>query len=165
VLGLLALARRPAGDVVMLDTIAGEEGIPIQFLAKIFQTLSRHDMVRSVRGTGGGFLLARNPRETSVLEVIEAVEGRIALQRCLDEDVGCEHSGGCALCSLFSEAQHRVREVFSRTTLADLASRHIPAGRIRHAQARAGRDGWEGAATLRTAERSAGDPVDQTTCI
>jgi len=121
----------------MLDTIASEEGIPIQFLAKIFQTLSRHDFVRSVRGTGGGFRLACKPADTSVLAIIEAIEGPIALQRCLDKDEGCEHAGGCALCSLFSTAQDRVKDVFARTSLADLGSRHIPAGKVRHAQARA----------------------------
>jgi Rrf2 family protein len=136
VLGLVALARRPAGEVVMIDVICDEEDVPRSFLGKIFQSLTRAGIVRSARGSGGGFTLARLPGKISALEIIEAVEGPIALQRCLDDATGCEHSGGCALCGLFAEAQDRVREVFAATSLADLAGRHIPNGNIRRAQDR-----------------------------
>jgi Rrf2 family transcriptional regulator, iron-sulfur cluster assembly transcription factor len=136
-LGLLGLARRPLGDVVMLDVVAHEEDIPVSFLGKIFQSLARAGLVKSSRGSGGGFALARPPESISVLEVIEAVEGPVAFTRCLDEDTGCEHAGGCALCGLFAEAQDKVKEVFAGTTVAQLAARHIPAGRVKQAQSRA----------------------------
>jgi len=135
-LGLIALARRPAGDLVMLDTLAQEEDIPVSFLGKIFQSLARAGLVRSARGSGGGFSLVRPAGEISVLEVIEAIEGPVALTRCLDEQTGCEHAGGCALCSLFAEAQDKVKEVFARTTVAQLAGRHLPGGLIRQARER-----------------------------
>ena len=136
VLGLLALARRPLGDVVMLDTIAAEEDIPVSFLGKIFQSLARAGLVKSSRGSGGGFALLRDPASISALAVIEAVEGPMALTRCLDESLGCEHAGGCALCGLFAEAQERVKEVFTNTSVATLAGRHIPGGRVREARDR-----------------------------
>jgi Rrf2 family protein len=136
-LGLLALARRPAGEMVMLDLIAAEEDVPVSFLGKIFQALGRAHLVRSARGSGGGFALAKAPEAISVLEILEAIEGPIALQRCLDESVGCEHSTGCALCGLFTEAQDRVKEVFAGTTLAALAQRHLPAGLVKQARNRA----------------------------
>ncbi|MBL9173126.1 MAG: Rrf2 family transcriptional regulator [Verrucomicrobiales bacterium] len=124
-LGLIALARRPLGEVVMLDTLAQEEGIPSSFLGKIFQSLSRAGLVRSARGTGGGFSLVRPSGEISVLEVMEAIEGPIAFQRCLEPESDCGHRGGCALCGLFSEAQDRVKEVFGQTTVANLSKRHL----------------------------------------
>jgi Rrf2 family protein len=136
VLGLTALARRPLGEVVMIETLCVEEDIPNSFLGKILQSLSKAGIVKSARGSGGGFSLARNPAEVTALEIIEAIEGPISLQRCLDEDLGCEHSGGCALCSLLAEAQERVKEVFGRTTLADLTGRHIPNGLVRQARSR-----------------------------
>ena len=136
VLGLLALARRPLGDVVMLETIAAEEDIPVSFLGKIFQGLARAGLVKSSRGSGGGFALVREPATISALGVIEAVEGPMALTRCLDEDSGCEHAGGCALCGLFAEAQDRVKEVFTNTSIATLAGRHIPGGLVRGARDR-----------------------------
>ena len=123
-LGLIALARRPVGEVVMVDTLAQEEGIPASFLSKIFQSLCRVGLVRSARGTGGGFALARSADDITVLEVMEAVEGPIAFQRCLEPDADCGHMGGCALCGLFTEAQDRVKDVFGRTTLSSLSRRH-----------------------------------------
>src|SRR5688572_18714942 len=106
VLGLLHLAQRP-GQMTMLEAISREEKIPKSFLGKIFQHLVRAGFIQSVRGVGGGFFLEKKPSEISVLEIVEAIEGKIAFQRCLHEEKGCEHIGGCALCSLFEQAQDR----------------------------------------------------------
>ena len=128
VLGLLCLARRPFGSVVMIDEVSREEKIPKSFAAKIFQSLAKAGLVRSNRGTGGGFTLQKEPRSITVLEVIEAIEGKIAFHPCLTEPTACEHTGACALCGLFEEAQDRVKQTFSQTSLADLASKHLPVG-------------------------------------
>lgn len=138
VLGLLALSRRPIGEVAMIDVVAAEEEVPVSFLGKIFQSLARAGIVKSARGSGGGFALARDPGEITILQVIEAIEGPIALQRCLDDDAGCENITGCALCGLLTEAQDRVKEVFQATTLRELAGRHLPAGLMRQARSRGG---------------------------
>ena len=125
----MCLARRPMGSVVMIDEVSREEHIPKSFGAKIFQSLVKARLVKSNRGTGGGFTLLKEPGAITVLEVIEAIEGKIAFQRCLGEDEPkCEHFGGCALCGLFEQAQDRVTEIFSRTTLADLMKTHVPVG-------------------------------------
>jgi Rrf2 family transcriptional regulator, iron-sulfur cluster assembly transcription factor len=140
VLGLMCLARRSAGSVVMIDEVSREEHIPKSFAAKIFQSLAKGGLVKSNRGTGGGFTLLKKPGDITVLEVIEAIEGKIAFQRCLAEDEPkCEHHGGCALCGLFEQAQDRVKDVFSRTTLADLMKTHVPVGNSHRMGAR--RDG------------------------
>ena len=139
VLGLMCLARRPAGSVVMIDEVSREEHIPRSFAAKIFQSLTKAGIVKSIRGTGGGFMLLRIAKDITVLEVIEAIEGKIAFQRCLaEEETKCEHFGGCALCGLFEQAQDRVKEVFSRTTLGDLMKTHVPVGNSHRAGTRGG---------------------------
>jgi Rrf2 family transcriptional regulator, iron-sulfur cluster assembly transcription factor len=131
VLGLLNLARRRPGDTVMIDELCREEKIPRSFLAKIFQSLAKAGLVRSVRGARGGFALIKTPSEITILEIIESIEGRIAFQRCLQEEKGCEHVGGCALCGLFEQAQDGVKDVFMRTTLADLLKQsHTPSNRL-----------------------------------
>src|SRR4030095_15676111 len=129
VLGLMCLARRPAASVVMVDEVSREEHIPKSFAAKIFQSLAKAGLVKSKRGTGGGVTLLKKAEKITVLEVIEAIEGRMSFQRCLGEDEPkCEHFGGCALCGLFEQAQDRVKEVFSRTTVAGLMRTHVPVG-------------------------------------
>ena len=120
VLGLLHLARRPMGSVVMIEDISRDENIPRSFLGKIFQNLVKAGLIRSSRGAGGGFVLASPPESITILAVIEAIEGKIALQRCLEEVPNCDQAPGCALCHLFEQAQDKVKEVFAKTTLADL---------------------------------------------
>jgi Rrf2 family protein len=120
--------------------VSREEKIPRIFAAKIFQSLAKAGLVKSGRGAGGGFTLLKEPQTVTVLEVIEAIEGKIAFQRCLSEDEpACEHFGGCALCGLFEQAQDRVKDVFSRTTLADLMKTHVPVGAAHRGGARNGK--------------------------
>jgi Rrf2 family protein len=114
------LARGQPDQRIMLEEVSRRESIPKSFLAKIFQNLVKAGLVRSIRGAGGGFALAKSPAEIPVLEIIEAVEGRIALQRCRMDRAECEHAGGCALCGLFERAQDGLKEALTSTTLADL---------------------------------------------
>src|SRR5690348_13862280 len=101
VLGLMHLAQRAPGEMAMIEDVSRKEKIPKSFLAKIFQNLVKAGLVRSIRGAGGGFALVKKPAQITVLEVIEAIEGKIVFQRCQIEDTKCEHIGGCALCGLF----------------------------------------------------------------
>lgn len=75
--GLLFLASKSSDGAVTIREISKAEGIPISVLAKIFQTLAKKRIVRSIRGRRGGFVLSRSSDEVNLLEVIEAVEGRI----------------------------------------------------------------------------------------
>lgn len=124
VIGLLYLARQPKGRTVMIDEISDSEKIPKSFIAKIFQSLARAGLVISHRGAGGGFSLARSPSEINLLQIFQSVEGDFALQKCVAAEPECvvsdDRLGACTLCGVFSEAQRRVNEVFSATTLDKL---------------------------------------------
>jgi Rrf2 family transcriptional regulator, iron-sulfur cluster assembly transcription factor len=133
VIGLLYLAKQPADRMVMIDEIGEIEGIPKSFLSKIFQPLARAGLVRSNRGAGGGFSLAKSPKDITLLQIFQCVEGAFALQKCVSDDPECVVSktrlSTCTLCAVFGEAQNRVNEVFARTSLADLLK---PKARIVH---------------------------------
>jgi Rrf2 family protein len=120
VLGLMHLARGHPGQRAMIDQVSRQERIPKSFLAKIFQSLAKAGLVRSIRGSGGGFALVKDPADISVLEIIEAVEGRIVFQRCKLAQPDCEHVGGCALCGLFDRAQDGIKGALTQTSLRDL---------------------------------------------
>ncbi|MFZ4695243.1 MAG: RrF2 family transcriptional regulator [Verrucomicrobiia bacterium] len=120
VLAATHLARQGDERPVMIEEICETAHIPRSFLAKILQILCRAGVVRSQRGIHGGFRLTRDPSKISILNLIEAVEGPIALQRCLDKPIQCHQVGSCTLCDIFGEAQHRMTEVFANTTVADL---------------------------------------------
>ncbi len=124
------LARQPAGRTVMIDEISEAEGIPKSFLAKIFQSLARGGFLKSHRGVGGGFSLAKGPNEINLLQVLNCVEKAFALQRCVTNVPRCvvahRRRESCALCAIFGEAQSRVNEVFARTTLQNLLQTRSP---------------------------------------
>lgn len=103
-----------------LAEIARHQGVPRKFLEKIVRDLIRADLVGSKRGPDGGYHLARPPREISFQDVIEALEGPIAVNACMNRDPNCSHLPRCAMLGVWSEVQRRVVDVFSRTTLADL---------------------------------------------
>jgi Rrf2 family protein len=125
ILGALYLARQPRDRLVMIEEISSSENIPRSFLAKIVQSLAHAGIVESHRGVGGGFRLARRPEQVSVLDILQAIEGTLALQSCTENPALCvwdsSRMESCTLCALFTEAQARVTDLFAKTTLADLA--------------------------------------------
>lgn len=125
ILGALYLAKQPSHRLVMIEEISTSENIPRSFLAKIVQSLAHASIVESQRGVGGGFRLARPPERITVLQVLEAIEGTLALQSCTENPAICVWDASkmtnCTLCALFNVAQARVKELFSKTTLADLS--------------------------------------------
>jgi len=121
--GVIYLAKLPPSAVVLVGEIAQAEGLPESYLAKIFQDLSKQGLIHSHRGAKGGFSLARPPAEITLREVIEAIEGPVALCRCLSPWEGCERQSDCALFPVMARVQEELLEALSRTTLQDLAAR------------------------------------------
>ncbi|HYG31078.1 MAG TPA: Rrf2 family transcriptional regulator [Allosphingosinicella sp.] len=89
---LAAAARHPAGSRLSAGQLAGETGVPLPTAQKLMGRLAAEGLLRSARGTGGGFVLARGAEGISLADIIEAVEGPIAMTTCVD---GARHE--CAL--------------------------------------------------------------------
>lgn len=119
--GIVYLATQPADQVCLLSDIAAAVDVPQTFLAKIFQQFSKIGLVKSYRGTGGGFLLGRSPDKITLLEVVEAVEGPIIPNRCVVNQGECERDGDCRVHPVWKRVQFQVREVLSAVSLKDLA--------------------------------------------
>lgn len=124
--GVLHLAKLPPNSVVLVSEIAAAEELPESYLAKIFQYLAKEGIVRSHRGAKGGFSLARSADQITLREVIEAIEGPIALYRCLHPFEGCERAGDCAIYTVIAQAQAQLVAVLDGTTLDDLAQGRSP---------------------------------------
>ena len=126
--GLLFLAQQPDEKVFLVSEISRVQEIPESFLAKIFQQLLKAGFLRSVRGSKGGFSLRKTAAEITMKEVIEALEGPIAINRCLLRKGECGEEQGCPLYEVLEEAQEGLLKVLERTTIEDLAKR-IPNGK------------------------------------
>lgn len=101
--------------------IARRRGIPPAAAAKVVQALVRGGIVRTARGAGGGVRLARAPAAVSLRDVVESVEGPIAIARCLVWD-DCPCVQPCPVRLALGRLQREVGAVLERTTLADLAA-------------------------------------------
>jgi Rrf2 family protein len=119
--GLLFLVRQPPDKVALISEVSEAQKIPETFLAKIFQRLSKAGLLRSVRGSGGGFYLAKPPEQITMKEVIEALEGPIAINRCVAGKGACESEEECPLHEAWKRAQQSLMEVLGKTTMEDLA--------------------------------------------
>jgi Rrf2 family protein len=119
--GLVFLARQPSEKLVLVSEISRQQKIPGTFLAKIFQRLSKAGLLRSSRGSKGGFSLGRPADRITMREVIEAIEGPIALNRCLLREGQCEEEKVCSIHRVWEQAQRRFIEILDRTTMEDLA--------------------------------------------
>jgi Rrf2 family protein len=123
----LALRRQQQGDaLVPARALAEAQQIPLRFLEQQLGTLHKAGLVESFRGAGGGCRLARPTAEIHVAEIVDAIEGHMYPMTCLDqEDHTCFADGRCGLQDeLWGDVYLAIRQVFERTTLADLADRH-----------------------------------------
>ncbi len=117
---VIYLSQQGANGPVSAREIASRRRIPIKFLEKIIQDLMHKGIVHSHRGAHGGYTLAREPRQVSFRDVIEAVEGPINLNVCVSEQRDCSVLASCNMQRVWQEGQRRVLQLFSDTTLADL---------------------------------------------
>ena len=109
VVALAELARSGSGPVP-IATVAERREMPVQFLEQLFSTLRRAGLLESRRGAKGGYSLARSPEEISVLEVVQALDGRVGEE--------ASEAGG-----IWAEGVEALREVFSCITIAEIARR------------------------------------------
>jgi Rrf2 family protein len=122
---MVHLASLAPGTVVPFRGIAREMDVPEDFLAKILKTLVDHGLVRSSRGPHGGYALGRPAAEISFLDVIEAAEGPVALNVCLDVDDACGRSATCTMVAVWREGQERMLDVYRSARLSELVPRAL----------------------------------------
>ena len=117
------LARFPEGHVASLHDICEAQDIPESFLAKILQSLSRSGLAMSQRGAHGGFALARPAAEITMRDIVEAVDGPIALNACVLWPDDCKRSEHCEVHKAWLLAQEQLMSVLDTVTLRTLAPR------------------------------------------
>lgn len=107
--------------------LAEYHGVPAAYLAKHLQAMSQAGIVEALPGRRGGYRLARSPYDLTMLEIVEAVEGRTAAFRCTEirqrgpaKGTRADHRDPCAITRVMREAEDAWREVLAGTTVADL---------------------------------------------
>jgi Rrf2 family protein len=118
---VLYLARKPFKKVSFVNEISDDYKISRSFLAKILQKLVKAKIVRSYRGVKGGFSLAKQPHDITVLEVLEAIEGKLALNICLIDKKKCGFLKDCPTHFLWLNVQSKLSDMLKKANFEDLA--------------------------------------------
>ncbi len=120
---LLDIAFHYDGNPVLLKDIARRQDISAQYLEQLMSPLIKAGLVRSIRGARGGVTLAKPPEEIKLSQVIQIMEGSIALVECVDDPKICPRSDFCVTRDVWEEMKRAMTQVLEFTTLQDLVER------------------------------------------
>lgn len=116
----LALHYNEGKEAVVLKNISKEEDLSTRYLEQIIIPLKINKLVKSVRGAGGGYTLARDPSQINLCEVIEVLEGSCSLVDCVEDPGSCERMTECATYEIWKEASDLLQKYFESKTLQNL---------------------------------------------
>jgi Rrf2 family iron-sulfur cluster assembly transcriptional regulator len=122
---LLSLALRDSnGAPTSVRDLAERTGLPQPYLEQILLSLKGVGLVRSKRGVGGGYVLARSAENITLAEIVAAVDGPIAAGDFGEphQDGACDHEGQCVLLGVWADVGNHMREHLSSFTLADMVN-------------------------------------------
>ncbi len=120
VMALVSLAASSRGNPVSLKNIARQEEIPEAYLQQLFSRLRRRNLVKSIRGPGGGFLLARHPSRIMIGEIIRTSEGRDATIGCRRSGRTCGRIERCKTQGMWDALESRMEEFLDSISIEDL---------------------------------------------
>ena len=121
----LALHDDPTGGPTSVRDLAERTGLPQPYLEQILLALKGAGLVRSKRGVGGGYVLARSPDEITLGQIVSAVDGPISAGDFGEphQNGACDHEGQCVLLAVWMEVGHYMRTHLDSFTLADMVDR------------------------------------------
>jgi len=132
VMAMTDLARRqdePCRAVALAD-IAARQEISLSYLEQLFSRLRRKGLVQSARGPGGGYRLTRTAAETSIAEIVLAVDEPLRATRCAAQGRGCMSRGErCMTHDLWDDLGHRIEDYLASVSLADVISGRLRSNR------------------------------------
>jgi len=120
---MLELALNFGGKPVLMRSIAENQGISRKYLHALLTSLKAAGLVRSVRGSGGGYLLAKTPSNIRVNEVVRVLEGSLSLTDCVEDDRTCKRSSNCVTIELWRQLSEAMENLLASVTLQDLVTR------------------------------------------
>ncbi len=122
---MVHLATLPSEKRAFLPALAVVTATPESFLSKVMQALARAGLISSRRGKAGGFSILPRGREATMREVIEAIDGPIRLNVCLNGGIDCERKSWCPAHPVWARAQRAMIDVLMSVTVQAMASRVV----------------------------------------
>ena len=117
---LLYMAERYDGEqTVPVGEIAKDQGVSEKYLEQLFLKLRRSEIIKSVRGAQGGYMLGKPPEDIALSTVVESLEGDITFADCFSEG-GCKNKASCPTHDLWNRLKGSIDEILEDTSLSDL---------------------------------------------
>ncbi|MHC4193317.1 MAG: RrF2 family transcriptional regulator [Planctomycetota bacterium] len=120
---ILQLARHYGKGPLQTRAIAKQEDISGKYLEQLMATLKSAGFVRSVRGSKGGYMLAKAPNQIKLNEIFNSLEGPVATVECVQDEDYCERVADCVTRQVWTEVQRAITNVLESITLQDLVGR------------------------------------------
>ena len=120
---MFELAKDYGKGPIAIKTISQRQHLSIHYLEQLLSKLRRSGLIQSVRGPGGGYVLAKTPEEIRVGDIVRTLEGPVALAKCVDESLMqevCKHVDDCVARLMWKRISSKIEEVLDGITLADL---------------------------------------------
>ena len=117
---VLELAANGANDRLTAEEIAERRAIPLAFLSKTLGRLAEVGIVTTRRGVKGGVELGRPPAKISLLEVVEAIDGPIALNECVLDEDACRWTNSCPVHDVWCQLQNQLRAQLGAMSFGDI---------------------------------------------
>ena len=118
---MTAAARRPAGARLSATELSGDTGVPLPTTQKLMGQLATSGLLTSARGASGGFALAKAPSEITLADIVEAVEGPIAMTVCSEGRTDCALDAHCRVKPHMGVVGNAVRGALGAVSLTELA--------------------------------------------
>ena len=123
---MIDLAEHNTGEYIPLMDIARRQDISEKYLEAIVATLSKNEFLISLRGKGGGYKLARNPEDYSVLSILLVTEGSLAPVACLEKKPNrCPKAAECKTLQMWEGFEELGNDYFGNITIADLVNSNV----------------------------------------
>ena len=120
---LVHLALLPMDSIVKGAKISQERHIPEKFLFQISNELAEKDLIKSIRGPKGGYVLAKNPKDISIADVMDGLDKTMAPVACIDSPDLCQISGSCSQQDMWSEVEETLVSKLASISVKDLADK------------------------------------------
>lgn len=117
---MFELSKNEGIEPVSIKYIATKQNISEQYLEQLFRTLRKKGLIKSIRGSQGGYLLSKEPKDITVGDILECLEGPVSMSECvIDEDV-CVNSCNCVTKTVWQRVTKGIEEVIHSINLQDM---------------------------------------------
>ena len=114
------IARGYGRGPITIKEISERQDVSVAYLEQILNTLRKAGIITSVKGPGGGYILARDPDSISIGAILRELEGPVAITSCLDPKEGCMRVEGCVTHLLWKSLGENIEAFLDKMTLQDL---------------------------------------------